>query len=52
MGIERKNPNINWFASFGLIILAGTFYRFRKINKTLMQAKIKDLMDNSGMNVF
>jgi hypothetical protein len=52
MGIERKNPNINWLASFGLIILAGTFYRFRKINKKLMQAKIQDLMNEAGMSVF
>jgi hypothetical protein len=52
MGIERKNPNINWLASFGLIILAGTFYRFRKINKKLMQAKIQDLMNQAGMSVF
>jgi hypothetical protein len=52
MGIERKNPNINWLASFGLIILAGTFYRFRKVNKKLMQAKIQDLMDGAGMNVY
>lgn len=41
MGVQRKPAQINWMASFGIIILAGTVYRFRKINQVLFKSQIK-----------
>lgn len=40
MGVQRKSAQVNWLASFGLIIVAGTFYRFRKINNVIFKAKV------------
>ena len=37
MGVSRKFPKINWLSSFGLIIVAGTIYRFSKLNQRLMK---------------
>ena len=44
MGVQRKTAQVNWIASFGLIILAGTLYRLRKINNVIFKAQISEIM--------
>lgn len=41
MGVQRKSAQINWLGSFGMIILAGTFYRARKVNQMLFKKEMK-----------
>lgn len=49
MGVQRKSVQVNWLASFGLIILAGTFYRVRKVNNKIFKTKMNDLMQKLGL---
>ncbi len=40
MGVQRKATQVNWLISFGMIILAGTLYRVRKVNNVIFKAKM------------
>ena len=51
MGVQRKPMEVNWLASFGLVILAGTLYRVRKVNGVLFKAQMKDIMHNLGLRL-
>lgn len=44
MGVQRKAAQVNWLASFGLIILAGTLYRLRKFNNAIFKTQMSDIM--------
>jgi hypothetical protein len=44
MGVQRKTAQINWIASFGLIILAGTLYRLRKFNNAIFKTQMTEIM--------
>ena len=51
MGVQRKPMQVNWLASFGLIILAGTLYRVRKVNSFLFKAQMKEVMAKLGLRI-
>lgn len=51
MGVQRKPAQVNWLASFGLIILAGTLYRVRKVNSVLFKTQMKDIMHRLGLKL-
>jgi hypothetical protein len=48
MGVERQAAKVNWLTSLGMIVAAGTFYRVRKINKSLSSIQIKDFLVKYG----
>jgi hypothetical protein len=48
MGVERKNPRLNWMISFGLVILGGTCYRIASLNRKFLNIEIKKLLQNIG----
>jgi hypothetical protein len=52
MGVQRKPIEVNWLASFGMIVLAGTLYRVRKVNGVLFKAQMKDIMQKLGLRLF
>ncbi len=52
MGVQRKPIEVNWLTSFGMIILAGTLYRVRKVNGVLFKAQMKDIMQKLGLRLF
>ncbi len=52
MGVQRKPIQVNWLASFGMIILAGTLYRVRKVNTVLFRAQMKDIMQKLGLRLY
>ena len=51
MGVQRKPAQVNWLASFGLIILAGTLYRVRKVNSILFKTQIKEITHKLGLRL-
>lgn len=51
MGVQRKAAQVNWIASFGLIILAGTFFRLRKFNNAIFKTKMTDIMEKMGQRL-
>lgn len=51
MGVQRQPAQVNWLASFGLIILAGTFYRLRKVNQVLLKSQVKEIMEKIGLRL-
>lgn len=51
MGIERKNPKLNWIGSFGLIILAGTLYRVSRVQKKFLQTEVASILSKLGSNL-
>ena len=52
MGVQRKPMEVNWLASFGMIILAGTLYRVRNVNAVLFKAQMKDIMQKLGLRLY
>lgn len=51
MGVQRKAAQVNWIASFGLIILAGTLFRLRKFNNAIFKTKMTDIMEKMGQRL-
>ena len=51
MGIPRKIPKLNWLTSFGLIIVAGTFYRLSSLNRRLMRTQLNDIWESMGNQI-
>ena len=51
MGVERKNPKLNWIGSFGLIILAGSLYRLKGVNSKIMKTEISEIMKKMGESI-
>jgi hypothetical protein len=41
MGVERQGAKLNWITSFAMIILAGTIYRFKNINKKISKVQMR-----------
>jgi hypothetical protein len=52
MGVQRKPVQINWLASFGLVVLAGCFYRISKMNHTIFKAQLQDISSRIGLTEF
>jgi hypothetical protein len=48
MGVERQTAKLNWLTSLGMIVMAGTLYRVRKVTKHLSSSRVKDLMIRYG----
>jgi hypothetical protein len=48
MGVERQTAKLNWLTSFGMIVMAGTLYRVRKVTKHMSSSRVKDLMIKYG----
>jgi hypothetical protein len=49
MGVERQTAKVNWLTSLGMIVLAGTFYRARKLTTNLSGIQIKALLIRYGL---
>lgn len=49
MGVERQTAKVNWLTSLGMIVLAGTFYRARKLTKNLSGIQIKEILIRHGL---
>lgn len=50
MGVERQTIKINWITSLGLVVLAGSFYRFRKIIHNLTSAQVRNILIKYGFH--
>lgn len=44
MAVERKTQNINFIASFFMIIVAGSLYRVTNLNRKLMHTQITNIL--------
>lgn len=49
MGVERQTAKMNWLASMGMIVMAGTLYRMRNLTKSLNSRQIKDILEKYGL---
>lgn len=44
MAVQRKTPSLTIFGSFFMVILAGTAYRFSRLNKKILQTQMTDIL--------
>lgn len=47
--MERQTAKMNWLASMGMIVMAGTLYRMRSLTKSLNSRQIKEILEKYGL---
>lgn len=52
MAVERKNPSLNVFGSFFMIIIAGTAYRISRLNRKLVQTQMSTILKKFGNTLY
>jgi hypothetical protein len=48
MGVERQTAKVNWITSLAMVVMAGTFYRFRNLLRIASKWQVKDLREKAG----